>query len=454
MSLLRHVCLSLSILATGTVWAQAAGTSLRMTDSLASLTKRPSGPVTADFIVAIVNSEPITDHEVQSEMRRQLQQLQLQGRPQPDLKEMRRQVLDRLINERVQLQLARETGIRIEDAAVDQAELNVARQNQIDVSELRRRLGAEGVAVKQFREQLRDQLTVMRLREREIESRARISDLDVERYLRDQSSGVDPARVELELAQILVAVPDGASTAQTEALQAKAQKYLERARAGEEFAALAREASDGPERNNGGNMGLRTASRYPQLFLQAVDGVPNGGLSAVVRSGAGFHVLKVLERKLPGLPATTVQQTHARHILLRPGPGLSDAQARERLADWRRRILAKQADFAELARQNSQDGSAADGGDLGWANAGLFVPEFEEALAQLQPGHIGEPLQTRYGWHLVQLLERRTVALSEREQREAVRAMLREKKLDEVYASWAQEQRGRAYIELRDPPAQ
>jgi peptidyl-prolyl cis-trans isomerase SurA len=329
---------------------------------------------------------------------------------------------------------------------------NIARQNQMDVAELQRRLAGDGIVLSQFRAQLREQLMLTRLREREVEPRVRISDLEVDQYLRDQQNNNDPASTEINLAQILVAVPDAATAEQVGALQVKAQKVLERARAGEDFVALVREFSDAADRANGGQLGLRTADRYPPLFLDATQNLDVGAISALVRSGAGFHILKLLEKKNAGLPPMTVTQSRARHILLRVSPQLSEGAARDKLNDYKRRIAAGQADFATLARDNSQDGSAAQGGDLGWANPGMFVPEFEEVMNRLAPGEISDPLISRFGLHLIQLMERRNSALSQRDQRESVRSMLREKKLDESYASWAQDLRGRAYVEMREPP--
>jgi peptidyl-prolyl cis-trans isomerase SurA len=197
---------------------------------------------------------------------------------------------------------------------------------------------------------------------------------------------------------------------------------------------------------------LRAADRYPPLFLEAAQNLDVGSVSAVVRSGAGFHILKLLERRNTNLPPMTVTQSRARHILLRVSPQLSETAAREKLVEFKKRIMAGQADFAALARDNSQDGSAAQGGDLGWANPGMYVPEFEDVMDRLAPSQISEPLVSRFGVHLIQLMERRDTTLSLREQREAVRALLREKKLDESYVNWAQDLRGRAYVEMREPP--
>jgi peptidyl-prolyl cis-trans isomerase SurA len=406
----------------------------------------------ADFIVAVVNSEPVTNNEVRLELARVTQQLAQQGRPQGEGKALLRQVLERLISDRVQLQLARESGIKVDDAAIELAEQSIARQNQIDVAELHRRLKLDAVELSQFRAQLRDQLMLTRLRERDVDGRVRVSDLEVDQFLRDQQANNDPAAQEINLAQVLVAVPDTATPAQVLALQARAQRVLERARAGDDFVTLVREFSDASSRDAGGQLGLRTADRYPPLFVESTQNLAVGGVSELVRSGAGFHILKVIEKNSTALPAMSVVQSRARHILLRLSPQLSEAQARAKLNEFRKNILAGKADFAALAREHSQDGSATQGGDLGWATPGMFVPEFEEVMNRLTPSQVSDPLVSRFGVHLIQLMERRQTKLNPREQRENVRAMLREKKLEEAYVTWAQDLRGRAYVEMREPP--
>ncbi|MBZ4209578.1 MAG: peptidylprolyl isomerase [Rhodoferax sp.] len=450
--LVALIVASFSLLASLPAPAQGLRPSLGLSSVPAATRPQAEVQQAANYIVAVVNSEPVTNIEVQRELQRLVQQMTQQRRALPDRKEMARQVLDNLINQKVQLQSASETGIRVDDAAVDQAVQNIARQNQMDVAELQRRIAQDGLAFSQFRAQLREQLILTRLREREVEPRVRVSDLEVDQYLRDQQSNTDPASTEINLAQILVSVPDNATAQQIDALQGKAKKALERSRAGDDFAVLVREFSDAADRANGGQLGLRTADRYPPLFLEATQNLEVGAVSAVVRSAAGFHVLKLLERRSAGLPPMMVTQSRARHILLRVSPQLSEAAARDKLVDFKKRIEAAQADFATLARDNSQDGSAAQGGDLGWANPGMYVPEFEEVMGRLAPGQISDPLVSRFGVHLIQLMERRDTALSLREQREAVRSVLREKKMDESYVNWAQDLRGRAYVEMREPP--
>lgn len=441
--------------------ASAQGLRPRTGDSQGLMRATPSAAVPApvastgvqqaDFIVAVVNSEPITNNEVRSRLVRIEQQMAAQGVAVPPRELVAREVLERLILEKIQTQMAREAGMRVDDYAVDQAELAVARQNKISVPELRRRIEADGVRLQRFRDDLRNQLLVQRLRERDVDSRVRVSDLDVNQYLREQQSGADASALQINLGHVLVLVPENATPAQEAEARARAQRAADKVRAGEDFAVVARDFSDAPEGVRGGQLGLRPADRYPELFVNATRQLPVGGIVGPLRSPAGFHVLKVLEKSSAGTPAVVVQN-HARHILLRTGPQLTEAAAAARLADYRRRILAGQADFAALAREHSQDGSAKQGGDLGWANPGRYVPEFEEVLDTLRPGEISQPLVSRFGVHLIQLMERREAPLTQREQRDMARDAVREKKLEEAYAVWVQELRGRAYVEFRDPP--
>ncbi|MHB1249114.1 MAG: peptidylprolyl isomerase [Polaromonas sp.] len=424
------------------------------TGTLGRLPAAPQQP--ADFIVAVVNSEPITNSEVRIKLIRTEQQMLQQGAALPTRGELVRQILERLINDKVQLQLARESGVRVDDNAVEAGIQAVASQNQLSLEELRRRLKADGIDYNQFRSELRDELLVTRLRQREIEPRVKVTEQDIDQFLRAQDGpagpGSEQSSLALNLAEILVAVPENATNEQVSALQAKARQVVERARAGADFATLVNEFPSSSARGNGGQMGLRSADRYPTLFVEATQNLPVGALAGPLRSGAGFHILKVIEKKQAGMPGLIITQTHARHILLRLTPQLNEAAAVAKLADFKKRILAGQADFAALARENSEDGSAREGGDLGWTNPGTFVPEFETVMNSLGPNAISDPLVSRFGVHLIQVLERRETRISERERREMARNVLREKKLEEAYVLWAQEVRGRAYVEYREPP--
>lgn len=407
-------------------------------------------PRQADFIVAVVNSEPITNQEVQA-LRKRMAGAAAGRNVLPA--ELTRQALEQLINEKAQLQQARDNGIKIEDEAIDQAEMNVVANSQVTRDEFRKNLAKEGLTVKAFRDQLRDQLMLTRVREREVEGRVRVSDRDIEQYLQEQiqvQGGQAPT--ELNLGMILIAVPETSTEVQIKALQDRAEDVARRARSGENFAELAKNFSQTTDKGaNGGAMGLRPADRYPDLFLNATRNLRVGGTSAVIRSGAGFHILKVIERK-QGQATLMVTQTRARHILLRPTAQMPQAQVIARLKEIRQSIVSGKADFATVARQLSQDGSAAQGGDLGWTNPGMFVPEFEQVMNGLRPGQVGEPLVSRFGVHLIEVTDRRNAPVSEQDQRTIARNALREKKLEEAYTSWVDDVRSRAYVEMREPP--
>ena len=417
---------------------------------------RAGTPQQADFIVVVVNSEPITNNEVRAKLARIEALLKQQGTPLPPRSELLPPLIERMISDKAQLQAAQASGLKIDNNALESAIQSVARQNQVTVDELRRRLKADGIDFEKFRSEIHDELLISRLRQREVDSRINVSEQEIDEYLRNQGGqpgAVGTAPAALNLAEILVAVPENATPDQLAALQAKAQQVLERARAGVNFAVLANDFSASASRSNGGQMGLRSADRYPPLFVEATQNVRAGDLADLVRSGAGFHILKVIEKKPGGgLPDAVVTQTHARHILLRLTPQLTEAAAVEKLASLKKRITAGQADFATLARENSQDASAKQGGDLGWADPGMFVPEFEKTMNALAPNQISDPLVSRFGVHLVQVLERRETQVSANDQREMVRGLLREKKQNEAYVRWAEDIRGRAYVEFRDAP--
>lgn len=429
-----------------------SGSSSAFAPAPAVRTAAPSGPQQADYIVAVVNSEPITNNEVRARVARTLQQLAQQGTTPPSAAELDRLVLERMIGEKAQSQLATEQGLKVEEGAIDLAEQNIARQNQLTVAELRKRLSQDGLSLKQLRDDLRTQLLLARLREREVESRAKVTDLEIDQFLQEQLARQSLAQQEINLAQVLVAVPEGALPETVANLKARADRVAAQARAGVDFAALARDYSDGTDRTRGGEMGLRAAERYPEIFINAVKDAPVQAIVGPVRSGAGFHILKVIDRNDPKPAVVTVPQSRARHILLRTGPKLSESAAVALVKGYRQRIVEGGASFADLAREHSQDGSAKQGGDLGWVNPGQFVPEFEEVMNRLEPGEVSEPVVSRFGVHLIQLMERREAPMSLRDQREVARNMLREKKMEEAYVSWAQEVRDRAYVELRDPP--
>lgn len=412
----------------------------------------PAQQGTADFIVALVNSEPVTNNEVRQRLLRVEQQIAQEGTAMPARDVLAREVLEQIINERAQIQQAAELGITVDEAAVTQAEQSVAAQNQLSPDELRRRLAAEGLDINRFRNDLRSQILLQRVRERQVDARVRVTDADIDDFIREQQGGSEIGNLELNLAHVLVVVPEGADAARLQELQARAQAVADRARSGADFAQLAREFSEAPERTNGGLFGMRPASRLPTLFVDATRTLNVGGVAGPLRSPAGFHVLKVIEKRQAGMPDAVVTQTRARHILLRTGPTLSQPDAVARLAGYRQQIASGQANFEALAREHSQDGSASQGGDLGWAGPGMFVPEFEQAMNALRPGDMSAPLVSRFGVHLIRVDERRQAKLTQREQRDIVRGLAREKKLEDAQRVWLQDTRSRAFVEYRDPP--
>ncbi len=406
--------------------------------------------ITADYVVALINSEPITDSDLRMQTRIMEQQLREQGRNGVSPGAVREAALERLITERIQLQMAAQMGIRAEEAAVDQAEKTVAAQNQLSVASLRQNLEKEGLSTVVFRRQLGDQVVLGRLREREVDARVKISEPDVDTALAAQeAANAQLTNQNINIAQLLIALPENPSASQLAAAQAKAQSALKRIRNGEAFEALVSELSEG-DRRNGGQLGVRRADRYPDLFAAAIHDLPVGGVSEPVRSGAGLHILKLIDRQTVR-KAATLSQTRARHILLTLNPELNAAQAQERLQNLRESIVSQKTSFEEAARSNSQDGSAAQGGDLGWANPGMFVPEFEQVMDRLREGDISAPILSRFGVHLIQVLERRRVELSPEQQREQLRQQLRAQKIEERYTTWLAELRARAFIEIREP---
>ena len=417
--------------------------------SFAAFAQKTAQTAGRDYIVAIVDAAPITNHEVNLRASGLKDQLAKQGRPVLTGTALLNATLERLVVEKALLQHAKEFGITIEDDAVDQAEQRMAAQSQITVAALHKKIKSEGTSVERFRQDLRDQLVLQRLTDRNVPSRIKISDIEIEQAIRGRQTVNESSNPDIDLGHVFVAVSEKASAADISAAEAKAQTALAHLKRGDDLARVAKEFSDSADREKGGLMGLRSASRYPTLFVDVTKNLSIGDVT-LVRSGAGFHVLKLVTKRSSNV--VTVTQTHPRHILLRPGGQLSQTTARAQLAEYKRQIEAGKADFAKLAREHSQDGSAAEGGDLGWVSPGMFVPEFEEVMNKLQPGQMADPTISRFGVHLIQVLERREAPISERELREFARNSLREKKFDETYQLWSQEVRGRAYVEYRDAP--
>jgi len=411
---------------------------------------RPSATRNGDYIVAVVNSELVTAGEVQQRLDRVRAEAARSKANLPPLPVLSEQIVSALIDERVQVTNARDSGMKLDEAEVDRAVSSIALQNQLTMPQLRQKLRQDGIEYAKFRATVRDQMLVERVREREVMERIRVSEGEIDALLDERrvAAGMVP---QLNIAQILVTVPEGASAAEVAERQARAEAARARVRAGEPFEAVAKEVSEDGNRAEGGMIGLRPADRLPDVFVNAVRGLRSGDVALeLLRTGAGFHLLKVIERRDAG--NFTVQQTRARHILLRTSAQLPQDQAIRRLADIKQKIAGGTQSFEQAARENSEDSSAAQGGDLGWVSPGTFVPEFEEVINRLQPGGLSDPVVSRFGVHLIQVLDRRAVTLDPKQLREQARNILRERKFEDVYTEWLRDLRGRAYIEMREPP--
>jgi len=410
-------------------------------------------PVLLDRIVAVVNDEAITARELDERARFALKQLAQQGTSPPPKAVVERQILDRLIADRVQLQFAKETGLRVDDAELERAVQRIAEQNKITVQALRSTLEKDGVPYAKFREDIRNEIIMSRLREREVDNKIVITESEIDALL-SASVNEEMRSDEVNLSHILVVVPESASPEQVQSRRARAEEALAQLVKGADFRQVAAAFSEAPDALQGGLMGWRAGERLPTLFYDALKSMKPGQLSEVLRSGNGFHILRLNERRGGARAAaekpgpTTVQQTRVRHILLKTNELVSENEARSRLNALKERLENK-ADFAELARVHSEDASASRGGELGWILPGDTVPEFERAMNNLKPGEISQPVRSPFGWHLIQVLERGAQDVSKERRRMAARQTLRARKSDEAYQEWVRQLRDRAYIELR-----
>jgi peptidyl-prolyl cis-trans isomerase SurA len=406
------------------------------------------GALLVDRIVAIVNKDVITLSELNAAVATGERQLRRQGTPAPERPVLERQMLERLILDKAQLQMARDTGIRIDELQLDRAVQRIAEQNKMTLAEFRQVLERDRVPFDAWREDLREQIILSRLREREVDDKVQVSDSEIELFLEDMKSR--PDRAEYNVSHVLVRVPEQASPERIQEARAKAQRALAEARAGGDFGRIAATYSDAPDALEGGALGWRSHERLPQLFSGALAGMKPGEVSELLRSPAGFHVVKLVDRRGIDAGAAPVTQTRARHILVRTSEVVSESDARRRLQDLRERIVNGKADFGELARVHSDDaGTAVRGGELDWIYPGDTVPDFERALQELKPGELSEPVRTPFGYHLIQVLERRSSDVSLERRRLQARQALRERKSDEAYQEWLRQLRDQAYVELR-----
>lgn len=407
---------------------------------------QPGQPIALDRVVAVVNDEAITLNELRERLDSVTRQLRQRNVPLPPAEAIEKQVLERLIVDRLQLQFAKETGLKISEAELDAALRRIAANNRLSLAEFRAALEKDGIDWQRFREEIRGEITIARLREREVDSRIVVSDGEIDNYL------AHPEQIEqgalVTLAHIIVRIPEQIDAQRLAQLRARAEEALDRLKAGEEFGKVAASYSDAPDALAGGILEPRPIDRLPTLYAEAIARLKPGEVSEILRSPAGFHIVKLIEKKGGGVADGLIRQTHARHILIKVNELTSSEEARHKLVGLKER-LAHGADFAELARLYSQDLSAAKGGDLGWLYPGDTVPEFERAMDALPVGEISAPVQTPFGWHLIQVLERKEAAIGDERKRIQARLVLRERKADEAYEDWLRQLRDRAHVEYR-----
>ena len=401
-----------------------------------------------DRIVAIVDQVVITEKELQEKISVVSAQLQKKGVDLPPQDVLEKQILERLINDRLQLQFAQQTGLRVDDNQLDKTMERIAEQNKMDVAQFRETLENEGISYRSFREDIRSEILLARLREREVENRINVTEAEIDNFLITQSSRQDESQDEYEVSHILIQAPEEGSPEELQKLRAKADQVLKQLQGGTAFSEVSASLSDAPNALEGGSLGWKTNTQLPALFLDALKSMQPGDVSPILRSPNGFHILKLTNRR-GGSSPLVVEQTHARHILIKLNEIVSEDEAIHRLRSVRERLINGGADFNEMARQYSEDGTAAKGGDLGWVNPGDTVPPFEKAMNELEPGEISEPIRSPFGFHLIQVIERRKQDMTKEAARLKARQEIRARKSEEAYQDWVRELRDRAYVELR-----
>ena len=400
-----------------------------------------------DAVAVVVNNDVITQNELRDKLRATEAQLKAQGTPLPAHDVLEKQMLERMISDMLQLQFAAESGIRVDDSQLDAALSRIAEQNKFaGLTEFRARLSKDGIDFDQYREEIRNEMIFTRVREREIESKLTISDGEVDAYLANQAK-MGNNKEEFHLAHILVVVPEQASADKIKASLERADLAYKQLQGGADFAQVAAGTSDAKDALKGGDLGWRAADRLPPAFMEILNKLKPGENTEVMRSTSGFHILKLIAKRSANAPVV-ITQTHARHILIKTSEIVPEAEAKKRIMEIKQRIEAG-ADFAEQAKRYSEDGSAQQGGDLDWLSPGQTVGGFEEAMNKLKPGQIGVA-QTQFGWHLIQVLERRDTDVSEQQKRQQARSAIGTFKSDELYQDWLRQLRDRAFIEYHN----
>ncbi|MFO1387048.1 MAG: peptidylprolyl isomerase [Chitinivorax sp.] len=421
-------------------------TALLMSAGLLLASPAHAAPQPADRIVAVVNKQAITANELNDRVKTVMRNLQAQNVPLPPANILRQQVLERLVSEAVQMQLAQDTGIRIDDNQLDRSMERIAQQNNMSLAQFRAALEKDGMDFRKFREDIRTEIALSRLREREVDSRVIVSDAEVDN-LQQQQKAKSQSELELNISHVLVQVPENASPIQVQERRARAEKALADLEKGAKFAQIAASYSDAQDALQGGSLGWRPSGRIPALFLEQLEKLQPGQHTSIIRSANGFHIIQLNEKRAKN-EQIIVQQTHARHILIRTNEAVSSQDAYAAILRLRERI-ANGGDFEEVARIHSEDGSAPRGGDLGWLGPGDTVPEFEKVMDSLKVGELSEPVKSPFGWHLIRVEERRSADVSSEREKLQVRQSIRARKADENFDDWLRQLRDKAYVEIR-----
>jgi len=404
-----------------------------------------------DSIAVVVNDDVITKKELDNRIKTVVQRMKAQNVAMPDQADLQHQILERMIVERAQLQMAKEYGVHVDDIQLDRAIGRIAEQQKMSIQELRNQMEKEGTPFATFREEIRDEIAMQRLREHEVDAKIQISDAEVDSYMAAEKAAA-AEQFEVNISQIMIRIPENASPEAIAKAKAKADEVMRQLRTGADFAKMAASYSDASDALQGGVVGWRSPERLPPVFAEALAKLKPGQITPLIKSVGAFHILKVVDKRTvaEAQAAANVQQTHARHILLKVTPTMSAYDAKRKLTELKERLDNKAAKFEELARLFSNDGSASKGGDLGWLYPGDTVPEFESAMNNLKVGEVSEPVETSFGYHLIEVLERKTDDVSKERAKNAARQAIRDRKLEEATEAWQREVRDRAYVEFRD----
>jgi len=430
--------------------AAAAAKPAVKSDGKGFLPPGESGNVSIDSIVVVVNDDVITQRELNNRIKTVTGRMKAQNVAMPDAADLRRQLLERMIVERAQLQMAKEMGVRVDDLQLDRAIARIAEAQKMNVQDLRNQMEKEGMPYAAFREEIREEITMQRLREHEVDAKIQISDAEVDSFLAAEKAAA-AEQFELNISQIMIRIPDNATAEVIAQRRTRAEEVMRQLRTGADFAKMAGTYSDSSDALQGGVVGWRQPERLPPVFAEALGKLKPGQVTPIIKSVGAFHILKVSERRslAEAQAVAAVQQTHARHILIKVTPNMSAADAKRKLLELKERLDNKAAKFEDLARLVSNDGSASKGGDLGWLYPGDTMPEFEAAMNNLKIGEVSDPVETSFGIHLIEVLERKSDDVSKERERNNARQAIRERKMEEAGESWQREVRDRAYVEFR-----